>query len=88
VLLDASGPVDPDPDTVALVGASVGRLFAELGAEPLVGEAWSTLAGVAHLSTLTRIVDALAAGEADAVVVDCGASWACQRSSNGCWTRR
>jgi arsenite-transporting ATPase len=72
VVLDASGPVDPDPDTLSLVGASVGRLFAELGAEPLVGEAWSTLAGVAHLSTLARILDALSAGEADAVVVDCG----------------
>jgi arsenite-transporting ATPase len=72
VLLDASGSVDPDPAVASLVGASIGRLFAELGAEPVVGEAWSMLAGVAHLSTLARIVDALSSGEADAVVVDCG----------------
>jgi arsenite-transporting ATPase len=71
-LIDASGAVDPDPDTLSLVGSSVGRLFAELGAEPVVAEAWSSLAGVAHLSTLSRILRALASGAVDVVVVDCG----------------
>lgn len=71
-VLDASGYVDPDPGVVALVGSSVGRLFAELGAEPLVAEAWSSLAGIAHLSTLARVLRAIAEGEVDVVVLDCG----------------
>ena len=71
-LIDASGTVDPDPDVLALVGSSVGRLFAELGAEPLVAQAWSSLAGVAHLSTLARILQITAEGDVDVIVVDCG----------------
>lgn len=71
-VLDSSGPVDPDPAVVALVGSSVGRLFAELGAEPLVAEAWSSLAVIAHLSTLARALRTLTEGVADVVVVDCG----------------
>jgi len=71
-VLDASGFVDPDPGVVALVGSSVGRLFAELGAEPLVAQAWSSLAGIAHLSTLARALRAITEGEVDVVVIDCG----------------
>lgn len=71
-MLDASGCVDPDPGVVALVGSSVGRLFAELGAEPLVAQAWSSLAGIAHLSTLARVLRYLTEGEVDVVVLDCG----------------
>ena len=63
-------PVDPDPDVLALVGSSVGRLFAELGAEPLVAQAWSSLAGVAHLSTLARVLRIMAEGDVDVVVVE------------------
>lgn len=69
-VIDSSGPVDPDPGVLALIGGSVGRLFAELGADPVTAESWSSLAGVAHLSTLARALGAMS--EVDAVVVDCG----------------
>ena len=69
-VIDSSGPVDPDPGVVALVGSSIGRLFAELGADPVVAESWSSLAGIAHLSTLARALRAM--GDVDAVIVDCG----------------
>ncbi len=65
-------PSTPIRTPLSLVGSSVGRLFAELGAEPVVAEAWSSLAGVAHLSTLSRILRALTAGAVDVVIVDCG----------------
>jgi arsenite-transporting ATPase len=72
LLMDAGDPVSPDPGVVSLAGSSVGRLFAELGADPLVTEAWSSLAGVGHLSVLARVVRAQSEGDVDAVVVDCG----------------
>ncbi len=71
-VVDASGAVAPDPAVVSLAGSSVGRLFAELGAEPVVAEAWASLAGVAHLSTLARVLRTVAEGTTDVIVVDCG----------------
>lgn len=69
-LVDGSGPVPADPAAIAAVAEPVGRLFAELGADPVLPEAWATMAGISHLSTLTRAAAALE--EVEAVVVDAG----------------
>ena len=71
-MIDASRSADPDPDVVRLVGGSLGRLLAGLGAEPLPPETWWGLPGLDALAVLHRIRQSLADPSLDAVVVDCG----------------
>ena len=71
-VIDAAEPPPPDQSVVAGLSQSVGRVFAEVGADPLLAEAWTSLPGVAHLSSLARIVAALSDASIDVVVVDAG----------------
>lgn len=71
LLIDGMAP-DPDPGAVDLLTSSLGRVFADLGADPVHVDMWSSLPGVAHLATLNRIMAALADPSLDAVLVDCG----------------
>ncbi len=71
-VIDVSEPQAPDQSVVAGISLSLGQVFAEVGADPLLAEAWTSLPAVAHLSSLTRIVAALDDASIDAVVVDAG----------------
>ena len=71
-LIDASSGGEPDPVVVDRLASSVGRLGAELGADPLIPDAWSTLPGVRGLSALHRMSTALGDPGVDAVLVDAG----------------
>lgn len=71
-LVEAASAAMVDARAVAQLSASLGRAARELGGDPLLPEAWMSLAGVRHLATLARVVDLLDEPEVDAVVVDCG----------------
>lgn len=75
VLVDASGPASPDggePAVLAAIAGSVGRAFADLGADPLLPEEWFALPGVALLGALEQMRQAVADPTVDVVVVDAG----------------
>jgi arsenite/tail-anchored protein-transporting ATPase len=69
-LVDGSGDADPADAAVDAVASAVGSLFAELGGDALLPEAWTGVVGMSHLSTLARAAAHLA--DADVVVVDAG----------------
>ena len=71
-VIDASESLSPDQSVIAAISLSVGGVFAEVGADPVLAEAWTSLPGVAHLSSLARIVAALDDASIDVVVVDAG----------------
>lgn len=71
-VVDASVRDAPNPEVVAGIRSSIGRVLHELGADPLHVAAWSGLPCVAHLSTLREVLVALADPQVDAVIVDCG----------------
>lgn len=70
--IDASGAqaVEPDPSITGWLGSTLGRLWQEAGADPVVPEAWSGLPDVGIVDAWRRIVQARQ--ECDAVVVDAG----------------
>lgn len=70
--VDASGAVvgDPSTDPVAAVQDTLGRLWREAGADPVLPEEWIGLAGMDLLDAWHRI--AMARRTCDAVVVDAG----------------
>jgi arsenite/tail-anchored protein-transporting ATPase len=70
--VDAAGPRAADAEVRELLGATLGRAFAELGADPVLPEAWASLAGMQQVATLVEVVDALQEPDVDVVVVDCG----------------
>jgi anion-transporting ArsA/GET3 family ATPase len=70
--IDASEPLPPDPSVIDRLTSSLGRVFADVGADPALAEEWSTLSVVSHLSALALIDRALSDASVDAVVVDCG----------------
>ncbi len=73
-VVDATGtePFDAAADAlvVGAIGATVGRLLGDAGADPVVPESWASAGFVRQLSALTAIARGLA--EADVVVVDSG----------------
>ncbi len=70
-LVDGDGAA-AEPAVLDLLRASLGRLAGDLGAEPLVPQAWDSLPGIAHLSLLHAVLEALQDPGVQAVVVDCG----------------
>ncbi len=71
-VIDASEPLAPDQSVVDRLTSSVGRVFAELGADPVLADVWATLPGITHLSVLARIGRAMTDGSVDTIVVDAG----------------
>ena len=61
-----------EPVALDLLSASLGRLAGDLGAEPMVHQAWDSLPGIGLLSTLHAALEALQDPGVQAVVVDCG----------------
>ena len=70
--VDATAPGDADTAVVARLTGSLGRLGGEIGADPMLADAWTSLPIVRDLSTLRRISAALSDPGIDAVVVDAG----------------
>lgn len=70
IVLDGTGEAPGDPGAQAAVAVPVGRVFADLGADAVLPEAWSGLVGLSHLSTLLQAESGL--DSADVVVVDAG----------------
>ncbi len=72
VVIDATAHVPTDPRVRRWAGVTLGRLAADIGADPVHPETWGSLATASQLSTLLRISDEMRSGAVDAVVVDCG----------------
>lgn len=72
VAIDAGEGAPSTPAAIERVSATLGRVLADVGADPVIPEAWAGLPGTRQLGALLRIVTALTESEADAVVVDCG----------------
>ncbi len=70
--VDAGATDEPDAAVVSLLTASLGRLGAELGADPLIVPAWYSWPAVTALSALQRMSQALSDASSDVVVVDAG----------------
>ncbi|MBK9740665.1 MAG: hypothetical protein IPO93_14455 [Actinobacteria bacterium] len=71
VVVDATSGAGTHPLAAAWSSASLGRLGAEAGADPLPATHWASLASIQQLSALLHVRDALDAGS-DTVIVDCG----------------
>lgn len=72
VAVDASGAAALEPAVLERLTSTVGRVFAEVGGDPVVTQAWAGLPGLRPLGALAQAVTALTDAEADAVVLDCG----------------
>lgn len=70
VLIDGTGDAPVDPAAQALLVAPARRLLGDAGADAIVPEAWTGLAGLSALSVLLEAEAAL--GSAEAVVIDLG----------------
>lgn len=71
-VIDSSATEPLEPYVVEQLNESVGRLGADIGADPLIAEAWASLPGASALSTLQRARAALADTRSGAVVLDAG----------------
>ena len=71
-LIDASDVTTVGNDVAKAIQSSIGRVFEELGGDPLSSSAWATLPGAAHINTLWSVLDALSDPHVDVVVVNCG----------------
>lgn len=71
-VIDASEPSAVEPGLTDALQRSVGRILGELGSDPINAVMWDALPGVAHLSSMRAVLDALSDPQIDAVVVDCG----------------
>lgn len=71
-VIDASGPSEVEPAVSDALQRSLGRILGELGSDPIHSQTWAALPGVAHISVMRAVLDALHNPGIDAVVVDCG----------------
>jgi arsenite/tail-anchored protein-transporting ATPase len=71
-VIDAATAVPALPEAADLLAGTMGRAAAEMGGDPVLPEAWTSLAGMRQLSALMQVVGALQEPDFDAVVVDCG----------------